>query len=494
MLDTPLPPPPRPIPPPPRSHLPPIPPPRPPARPPPPEEFRSRSPSPDGTPQRSTNNKLEEELRAAGVYFRRPGSPPRVPIKPYVSPRPLFIPPRTHSPVHQQQQTNNTSPSQRYQDHVHPDRIPRSISPDRSDALRKPSSPSVTHHAPRRDSEAVAAALEVLEASLAGISDSSSSDNSPARSHASSVVERRHSGGTDLTHSTLLPHCSLINVDGTQEGQQLDPHQAAMESLNLIEEVYVQTRSPPQSSVTMNAYYPGQYSTSFRASSSSSRYSPTPSHDSQDSHTSSTIPRVPIMSSEYPPAPSQYASTPTQAHPSSQYPPPTPSQYSTTPSQYPAMPPAPDSDSGHESGATSPCDTLTTQTPPASPHSAHTHAQTTTPTPTQHDPSVTQVGIHSRTSSLLSCRGSGVLEGEVGVSVVGEPADMGMGVGGGVGGVLEPRPPSHFVVVAIDFGTTFSGYAFSFTRDPDSVHMMKKWEGGDPGVQNQRPHHSTPDT
>ena len=44
----------------------------------------------------------------------------------------------------------------------------------------------------------------------------------------------------------------------------------------------------------------------------------------------------------------------------------------------------------------------------------------------------------------------------------------------------------HFVVAAIDFGTTYSGYAFSFTRDPDSVHMMRKWEGGDPGVTNQK--------
>ncbi len=41
-------------------------------------------------------------------------------------------------------------------------------------------------------------------------------------------------------------------------------------------------------------------------------------------------------------------------------------------------------------------------------------------------------------------------------------------------------------MVAIDFGTTFSGYAFSFTRDPDSIHMMRKWEGGDPGVINQK--------
>lgn len=44
----------------------------------------------------------------------------------------------------------------------------------------------------------------------------------------------------------------------------------------------------------------------------------------------------------------------------------------------------------------------------------------------------------------------------------------------------------HLVVVAIDFGTTYSGYAFSFTRDPSHVYMMRKWEGGDPGVVNEK--------
>lgn len=44
----------------------------------------------------------------------------------------------------------------------------------------------------------------------------------------------------------------------------------------------------------------------------------------------------------------------------------------------------------------------------------------------------------------------------------------------------------HFVVVAIDFGTTFSGYAFSFIKDPENIHIMRKWEGGDPGVINQK--------
>ncbi|CAF1070717.1 unnamed protein product, partial [Adineta ricciae] len=44
----------------------------------------------------------------------------------------------------------------------------------------------------------------------------------------------------------------------------------------------------------------------------------------------------------------------------------------------------------------------------------------------------------------------------------------------------------HFVVVAIDFGTTYSGYAFAFTRDIDSILMMRKVDGNDPGVINQK--------
>ncbi|XP_063313619.1 heat shock 70 kDa protein 12B [Pelobates fuscus] len=48
------------------------------------------------------------------------------------------------------------------------------------------------------------------------------------------------------------------------------------------------------------------------------------------------------------------------------------------------------------------------------------------------------------------------------------------------------RTSRFFVVVAIDFGTTSSGYAFSFSKDPEAIHMMRKWEGGDPGVANQK--------
>ena len=42
------------------------------------------------------------------------------------------------------------------------------------------------------------------------------------------------------------------------------------------------------------------------------------------------------------------------------------------------------------------------------------------------------------------------------------------------------------VLVAIDFGTAFSGYAFCFVRDPGSIHVMRRWEGGDPGINNQK--------
>lgn len=35
------------------------------------------------------------------------------------------------------------------------------------------------------------------------------------------------------------------------------------------------------------------------------------------------------------------------------------------------------------------------------------------------------------------------------------------------------QSPSFAVVVAIDFGTTSSGYAFSFCSDPEAIHMMR---------------------
>jgi hypothetical protein len=70
--------------------------------------------------------------------------------------------------------------------------------------------------------------------------------------------------------------------------------------------------------------------------------------------------------------------------------------------------------------------------------------------------------------------------------------------------VPSPSDDRHFVVVAVDFGTTFSGYAFSFTsvgggplsskgdlqlqmqQTLDTIHVMRRWEGGDPGVVNHK--------
>ena len=43
--------------------------------------------------------------------------------------------------------------------------------------------------------------------------------------------------------------------------------------------------------------------------------------------------------------------------------------------------------------------------------------------------------------------------------------------------IKETPQFSYTVVVAIDFGTTFSGYAYSFTHDPENIHIMRKWEG-----------------
>ncbi|TRY60482.1 hypothetical protein DNTS_028913, partial [Danionella cerebrum] len=50
----------------------------------------------------------------------------------------------------------------------------------------------------------------------------------------------------------------------------------------------------------------------------------------------------------------------------------------------------------------------------------------------------------------------------------------------------EQSSQSYVVVVAIDFGTTSSGYAYAFTKEPECIHTMRRWEGGDPGVSNQK--------
>lgn len=36
-----------------------------------------------------------------------------------------------------------------------------------------------------------------------------------------------------------------------------------------------------------------------------------------------------------------------------------------------------------------------------------------------------------------------------------------------------PEQQAFLVVVAIDFGTTSSGYAYSFTKEPECIHVMR---------------------
>jgi hypothetical protein len=49
----------------------------------------------------------------------------------------------------------------------------------------------------------------------------------------------------------------------------------------------------------------------------------------------------------------------------------------------------------------------------------------------------------------------------------------------GSSGGLEKQAAesSHFVIVAVDFGTTYSGYAFCFKHKPNDIHVMHKWPG-----------------
>ena len=40
---------------------------------------------------------------------------------------------------------------------------------------------------------------------------------------------------------------------------------------------------------------------------------------------------------------------------------------------------------------------------------------------------------------------------------------------------------SRRIVVAIDFGTTYSGYAYAYRRKPDEIHLMRRNEAGQVG-------------
>lgn len=174
-----------------------------------------------------------------------------------------------------------------------------------------------------------------------------------------------------------------------------------------------------------------------------------------------------------------------------------------------------DSDSGHGSGATSPCGTLTDppSPPPSPPDSRHTTINKSTGKISEPAPQLASSDTKRNTStinisgsintdrqhiSILTCSpidnqstaslGHADQPSPCSIntpsstpqSVPVESAVVGKcKIGSGEVTVTssEPREANHFVVVAIDFGTTYSGYAFSFTRDADSVHMMKKWEG-----------------
>ena len=57
--------------------------------------------------------------------------------------------------------------------------------------------------------------------------------------------------------------------------------------------------------------------------------------------------------------------------------------------------------------------------------------------------------------------------------------------------LVLPHSPksSYLVVVAIDFGTTYSGFAFSFIKDQgkDSIFMNRQWENEQGGHTSKTP-------
>jgi len=84
------------------------------------------------------------------------------------------------------------------------------------------------------------------------------------------------------------------------------------------------------------------------------------------------------------------------------------------------------------------------------------------------------------------------IDGDLAALTMAEPAAARSDLDGGAeaDGSSRRGPAAaagHFVVVAVDFGTSLSGYAFAFVRDPcRAIHMMRRWDGGDPGVVNQK--------
>ena len=43
---------------------------------------------------------------------------------------------------------------------------------------------------------------------------------------------------------------------------------------------------------------------------------------------------------------------------------------------------------------------------------------------------------------------------------------------------ISSSAKNYIMVAAIDFGTTFSGYAFSFKSNKEEIHMYKDWGAG----------------
>ena len=54
------------------------------------------------------------------------------------------------------------------------------------------------------------------------------------------------------------------------------------------------------------------------------------------------------------------------------------------------------------------------------------------------------------------------------------------------GAAEKTTESSYRVVVAIDFGTTYSGYAYASRRKPDEIHLMRRREAGLVGAPSHK--------
>ena len=56
-----------------------------------------------------------------------------------------------------------------------------------------------------------------------------------------------------------------------------------------------------------------------------------------------------------------------------------------------------------------------------------------------------------------------------------------------LGAYSKYAPAAPRVVVAIDFGTTYSGYAYAFTHSPEEIHFMHRSDGHLGGMATKMP-------